>query len=472
MEKVLKAGIYVRVSTLEQALHGYSIGEQQARLISYAKAQAYEIADIYSDEGVSGKSLVRPAIDRLINDIKANKIDIVLIYKLDRLSRRVKDVLELVELFEQYGVTLYSLNENIDLSSPFGRASLKMSATFSELERETIVERMQMGKDARAKQGKYSCPGKCPYGYKLDRETSSLTLAEEESEVVADAFNTYASQDMSIRKLYDYLSEKYPTTTLLTDAMSFRRLLKNPIYTGYFTHKGELVKATNVPAIIGYDVYLQVQKALDEKRTERHRDSSPYLLTGLMFCARCGSTYVAKSRTNTKNGTKHYFYKQYGCTQRIKYDFRLKDKARCDNDNYSAEWLEGYIEKAVMNLKFTQFTTPVSSTNLINSLLLENAELKKQKEKLLDLYLAGAIDKSTLISRTDGLDKKISHNSTVIEKEQHEIAIAPTVDISYLLERQKAYPTSTIQEKRQLLRLLIKQIVIDGNKINIFWNVK
>jgi hypothetical protein len=76
------------------------------------------------------------------------------------------------------------------------------------------------------------------------------------------------------------------------------------------------------------------------------------------------------------------------------------------------------------------------------------------------------------MSRTDGLDKKISHNSTVIEKEQHEIALAPNVDISYLLERQKAYPTSTIQEKRQLLRLLIKQIVIDGNKINIFWNVK
>ena len=151
----MKAAIYVRVSTLEQAMEGYSVSVQKEKLQRYAEAQSYDIVDIYSDEGFSGKSLLRPAVERLINDIKSGKINIVLIYKLDRLSRHVKDVLELVELFEQYKVTLYSLNENLDLSSPFGRAALKMSATFSELERETIVERMIMGKSARAKNGLY-----------------------------------------------------------------------------------------------------------------------------------------------------------------------------------------------------------------------------------------------------------------------------------------------------------------------------
>ena len=119
---------------------------QKEKLSAYAAAQSYDVANIYSDEGFSGKDLHRPAMERLIADVANKRIDIVLIYKLDRLSRHVKDVLELVELFDKYSVTLYSLTENLDLSSPFGRAALKMSATFSELERETIVERMQWAK--------------------------------------------------------------------------------------------------------------------------------------------------------------------------------------------------------------------------------------------------------------------------------------------------------------------------------------
>ncbi len=142
----MRAAIYARVSTLEQATEGYSISVQKEKLQQYATAQSYEIIGTYSDEGFSGKDLMRPEMERLIADVKSNKVDVVLIYKLDRLSRHVKDVLELVELFDKYKVTLYSLTENLDLSSPFGRAALKMSATFSELERETIVERMEMGK--------------------------------------------------------------------------------------------------------------------------------------------------------------------------------------------------------------------------------------------------------------------------------------------------------------------------------------
>ena len=119
-----KAALYVRVSTLEQAQEGYSVSVQKEKLTQYANAQSYDIAGIYSDEGFSGKDLFRPAMERLLNDVKAGKINIVLIYKLDRLSRHVKDVLELVELFDKFNVTLYSLNENLDLSSPFGRAAL------------------------------------------------------------------------------------------------------------------------------------------------------------------------------------------------------------------------------------------------------------------------------------------------------------------------------------------------------------
>ena len=185
----MKAAVYVRVSTLEQATDGYSIGVQKEKLNHYAVSQGYDIVNVYSDEGFSGKNLMRPAMMRLIDDIEQHRIDIVLIYKLDRLSRHVKDVLELVEKFDKYNVTLYSLSENIDLSSPFGRAALKMSATFSELERETIVERMEMGKTARAKSGRYSCPGKCPFGYRLNKEKDIFDIDTAEADAVRDMFN-------------------------------------------------------------------------------------------------------------------------------------------------------------------------------------------------------------------------------------------------------------------------------------------
>ena len=212
---VMKTAIYVRVSSLEQATEGYSVSVQKEKLLHYAKAQGYEIVDIYSDEGFSGSSLSRPAVERMIGDIKLGKVNIVLIYKLDRLSRRVKDVLNIVEMFEKYNVALYSLNENIDLSSPFGRAALKMSATFSELERETIVERMQMGKSARARTGKYSCPGRPPFGYIHDKANDRFLINEAEAEAIRKIFDLYINQNFSIRQQYFYCKEAYPETRTL-----------------------------------------------------------------------------------------------------------------------------------------------------------------------------------------------------------------------------------------------------------------
>ena len=112
----MKAAIYARVSTLEQATEGYSIGVQKEKLAAYANAQGYTVSDIYSDEGFSGKDLKRPAMEKLLADVKQGKIGIVLIHKLDRLSRHVRDVLDLVELFDKYNVVLYSLSENFDRS--------------------------------------------------------------------------------------------------------------------------------------------------------------------------------------------------------------------------------------------------------------------------------------------------------------------------------------------------------------------
>ena len=472
-----KAALYTRVSTLEQVQFGYSIGEQKERLKNYAQSQDFSIVDIYSDEGISGKSLIRPAMERLINDIKANKINIVLIYKLDRLSRRVKDVLELVELFDNYNVTLFSLNENIDLSSPFGRASLKMSATFSEFERETIVERMQMGKSARAKMGKYACPGKCPFGYRLNREKDCLDVHEREAEAIREMFDKYIYDGLSFRKLYEYMKAKYSDIKFFSHDMSCKDVIERPLYAGYFNYKGnELIKATNVPPIISYETYLQAQERVKKNTTKRERDNSPYLLTGLMLCAKCGHAYVGKcykqNRLN-KDGKLLATYSRtsYGCMARVKADRKAKG-LHCDNDIFPSQLLEEYVEKAVQNLKFNEFVAPIASTGLIDKLMLENSDYEKQKQRLLDVYMDSAIDKETFILRTSEIDKKIKRNEKIILNEKDTIAKSPTVSIEYLKERQKAYASCDKKEKRTLLQLLIKHIVINGQKITITWNVK
>lgn len=458
------------MSTLEQAAEGYSVGVQKEKLSAYAAAQNYEIVDIYSDEGFSGKNLYRPAMERLIADVQNRRVDIVLVYKLDRLSRHVKDVLELVELFDKSAVTLYSLTENLDVSSPFGRAALKMSATFSELERETIVERMQMGKDARARSGKYTCPGKSPFGYKLDKSSDRLIIVPEEAEAIREMYAKYI-EGYTFRKLYTYCREKYPDMRYFSNSMSCKPVIERPMYTGYFEHNGELIRATNYDPIIPYETYLQAQEVIKRNTTRRERDNSPYLLTGLVYCARCGRAYCGKYRAHKVNGVTKYEYTSYGCTARTKYSRAEHGDMPCDNKLYSTEELEEFVGNAVMNLNFTAFATPKASTGTIDKLLVENGELKKQKERLLDLYLSETVDKDSYTKRFDEINKRISKNLIVINNEKQSIAQSPTVSIEYLKQRRSEYPNATKKEKRRLLQLLIRQIIIDGDAITIYWTV-
>ena len=136
--------IYVRVSTSEQAKSGYSVGEQVDRLKSYCKALGYKNPKVYNDAGFSGAKIDRPALSLLINDVKAKKIEKVLVYKLDRLSRSQKDTLMLIEdIFLKNGCDFVSISENFDTSTPLGRAMIGILAVFAQLEREQIKERIQ-----------------------------------------------------------------------------------------------------------------------------------------------------------------------------------------------------------------------------------------------------------------------------------------------------------------------------------------
>ena len=473
----MRAAPYVRVSTQEQAIDGYSISVQKEKTTQYCAAMSYDIYNTYSDEGFSGKSLVRPGMEQMISDIKAGRIDIVIVYKLDRLSRHVKDVLELVELFDKYNVKLYSLSENLDLSSPFGRAALKMSATFSELERETIVERMQMGKDARAREGKYTVPGRhSPFGYTHDKENDRLIINEREAEAVRKIFELYINQGYTFRKLYSYCKEAFPDLKYFTNEMCCKPIIERPMYAGYFRYRGgELIKGTNFEPIISYETFLQAQACVERNKTKRSVENTPNLLTGLLMCGRCGNRYVGKvyDRYNIKSDgtqTKHYKYRSYGCAARVKRDKKYHP-TQCDNIIIPSHELDEYVESKVKNLQLIESNKPFYVPGVIDTLMTEIAELKDKQSKLLDLYLDNTRDTDTSPLRRVALDATMNDHTSLRHSANETVVTAPINSASFLREKIESYDDLSRMEKSKLLKLLIKNIVINGESITINWKI-
>lgn len=148
----MKVGLYVRVSTQEQADEGYSVQEQTERLKKYCEAMNWIVYKVYTDPGYSGGNIDRPGFQTMIDDVKAGKIDKVVVYKLDHLSRSQFDTLYLIEkVFLVNDTDFVSMTENFNTSSPLGRAMIGFLAVFAQLEKDKINERMSMGKEARAK---------------------------------------------------------------------------------------------------------------------------------------------------------------------------------------------------------------------------------------------------------------------------------------------------------------------------------
>ena len=187
MYEIKKACVYARVSTDEQAKKGYSVDEQVRMCRAQIDAKGWEYAGTFTDPGVSGRKLDRPGLNAMIEKINAGDIGAVVIYKLDRLSRKQKDTMHIIEnVIMANDVYLYSLNETLDTSTPWGRAMIGILSAFNQMESETIQMRTTDGRMAKAKQGGYA-GGKPPLGYR-SRE-GELVIVPEEAEIVRAIFS-------------------------------------------------------------------------------------------------------------------------------------------------------------------------------------------------------------------------------------------------------------------------------------------
>lgn len=181
-----RACVYTRVSTAEQANEGYSIEEQERMCKAAIESKGWYYVTTYSDPGITGRTMERPGLKAMINAIETKQVDAVVIYKLDRLSRKQRDTMTIIEdVLLKNDVALISLNETLDTSTPWGRAMIGILSSFNQMESENIQMRTAMGRRAKVEKGGYA-GGKPPLGYRA--VDGNLVIVPEEAEIVREVF--------------------------------------------------------------------------------------------------------------------------------------------------------------------------------------------------------------------------------------------------------------------------------------------
>jgi|TARA_B100001971_G_C18136776_1_gene508080 site-specific DNA recombinase len=242
-EKEVKVAVYVRVSTEEQAKEGISISAQTDRCKAYSKARNWKVFKVYKDAGFSAGSMDRPAFQLLMRDVEDKKFDVLLVYKIDRFSRKLKDLITILEDLKKHTVNFTSVTEQIDTTTAMGEAFFQIIGVFAQLERGMVKERVEMAFNKKIELGEYL--NRAPMGYLY--ANGKLALNEEEAGKVKEIFEMWVA---GIH--HKEISAKFnlPKSTLY-------EIIKNPTYIGKIRYKGTLYKGAH-KAIVDEELYKKV----------------------------------------------------------------------------------------------------------------------------------------------------------------------------------------------------------------------
>jgi len=449
----LKVALYLRVSTKEQT-ENYSLPNQEEKLTAFCKAKDWDIFDIYSDGGFSGADTDRPDLQRMLNDIKQKKIDAVMVYKLDRLSRSQRDTLELIEdHFLKNDVNFISITESLDTTTPMGRAMIGIMSAFAQLERELISERMRDGQIKRAKEGYASMGGDYdPAGFK--RENGELITVDDEKEHIQEAFKLYEKYHSITKMQAELKILGYPVWRF----RRYRDILENPLYNGKITYAGEVYPGRQ-EKIIEDDLFNKVQKLLNRHRGRNFNKAKESLLAGMITCSKCGERYLTYSVTNKNKGTK---YRYYICRARR---FPSEFPEKCTNKIWNTSKLEELIRNELQLLTINKEEDKKDAKKIDFTQLLNN--INNKIERMIDLYADGNIDKNILDKRID--DYNIEKEELLSRKhaQEQELTSISIKDIkNYVIDLKQA----DFSTKRAIIEKLISQVYVNNEDISIEWN--
>jgi site-specific DNA recombinase len=472
--------LYCRVSTDEQAREGVSLDEQQERLKSYCRAMGWnEEPLIFVDDGYSAKDIDRPQLNRLLNQVKKGTISKILVTKLDRLSRRLLDLLKLIDTFQEHNVSFISISESFDTNTPSGRLTLQVLGAVAEFERERIRERVFENMLHAANQGKWLTQN--PYGYRL--ENKELVIYEPEAQIVRKVYDWYLNKGLGYYAIAKKLNEEGIPSRQKKEwsIRAIKLMLTNPVYKGTLvwnridSSKSKRVKKDDAdwviledayPAIIDKATWEQVQKRVNKKQMAPRAQTSPHLLGGLLKCGRCGSGMSIGWSGSSKNR-----YRVYRCSAN-------KNKGTCTSKQYRADDVELWFKHGL--LKLANSMNPKMIPHLIQKAVENEESTIKQKirsaqnryKRKVEAYTAGLIELEDLNEEKKRMEQII----TEAQKEENTFS----VDVKKLEAMVKEKINSVIDaidvlpvpEAKSLIKTIVEKVILHDEKdIEIVLNI-
>ncbi len=517
------AALYVRVSTLNQVDRD-SLSTQESRLRAYCESKGYSIYQVYEDAGFSAKDMNRPAWKRLSTDIRAGRVEAVLVTKLDRITRSLRDLVKLVDFFSDHSVQFISITQSVDSTGPFGRFMRNLLGIIAQLEREVTAERVSEDMHHRALQGKWN-GGVIPCGYstqqravkelvssgidehqaameaaRLYPEPKKLYLDEDEAPIVREMFQGYI-ENRSLRKTTQGLNSRGIRTRNGASwaASSVRRVLSNPTYTGKTWYGKRKVNPENGrleavsenewkvadgqhEAIVSEEIFREAQEILASRYNKPTRANHQYLLTGLLKCGICGGPM--HGYTFAKKGTdKTYVY--YKCHTNAS-----KGKAVCPGMTVPARSLEDFVVKTIMELSentvFLNDKEKMISTlkeecenvlsgrnDELDRLTSEERKLQARLDTLLDKLENGLIEDGDFEGRYQKLKGELAANRMAQEKVQ-EISVHPQAALDAMnasFEEVASFGGNwdflDFEGKKMKLQTVVKEIKVLKDKLDV-----
>ena len=517
INRVPRIAIYCRVSTTEQAETGYSIDEQERLLIDWCNKNGLEVYKCYSDRGISGKSINnRPELKALLKDVECKKVDMVLVWKLNRISRKLEDVLTIMNALEKNNVTFKSYSEPFETTTHVGRMQMHMMALIGEFERGTISQNVKVSMCAKARAGEWC--GNRVLGYDLvpmegtennKRRKSRLEINQEEAEIIRLIFNEYASG-----KGYKAITNKLNKLGCKTkkgnnfSVASIKDILMNPVYIGkvrYNVRQGwsekhrrninpEPIISDGIhKAIIDKDTWDKVQVMLQSKAGKPSRIYDGfYPLTWILRCPKCGAGMVISRTTNTlADGTKKRIV-YYCCGA-----WKNKGTSVCNSNTIRVEKANEYVFNKLSsvlsnddmiraitdNINKERVKRVSPSKNELERIDKELETIDKKKRKIFEAYEDDIITREEFLSRKDELNKR----AKVLQESKEPLLVALADDvseeISYEFIKSVLDNFSKLlnskesrEQKKKLLHMIISKITINElrevDSINLIINDK
>jgi site-specific DNA recombinase len=473
---VMRVCLYQRISTDEDH-QPTSLKTQRERLERYCEAmEDWRIVAAYEDQA-SGTTLERPGLQQALDLAREKRFDLLLVYRVDRLSRKVRQLAGLCEELDQLDIVLKSATEPFDTGSPAGRMMLQMLGVFAEFEHATIVDRVTAGLERRVREGKWMS-GRTPYGYVRDRETKLLVPDPVKAPVVRRIFHLYAEGKLGTTAIARALDTEGapPPRKQGWSPNALQLILANPAYRGLVRWNGETHPGLHDPLVDAetFEAAQEILRRRGEDASLRRGNPSDFLLSGLVRCHHCGRAYVGTS-AHGRNGR----YTYYACSTRYKYG-----PSTCNGDRLPKDRLEAavltqladlyrdgrVIEKALADAAQHIETERPRIEEQLGATRAEIGRLEAKLERYFEAFEDGTL------SPTDCQDRVRGHRARLeILREQeadltHSLGTQAhtspdTAALAGLADQlEDILATESPEQAKELLRLLVKEIRVHDRR--------